>query len=156
VSNNASIIVRYAIGTGFSYFLNLMSFPFSRLARHRLSNAYTALQYPFYGDNYIELSDLLNSDDLDVRVAPVKAKIHNISSFELFAICSIIKDKRCNKIFEIGTFDGRTTRAMSMNLLNDQGLIYTINIPPQSTSSDLKTNEVDIQLAIQSIILLFF
>lgn len=138
---------RYTVSNLFHFAKNLVQYPFSRPARHRLSHSYDALTYPFSGDRSVELSRLLKDDDLQVTLAPLKARPHNTTEFELLSIAGLIKDNRCNRIFEIGTFDGRTTRAIAMNLRDEQGKVYTLNLPPESESVSLDTGHVDIELA---------
>jgi predicted O-methyltransferase YrrM len=125
----------------------LLQSPFSKLARHRLSATLLTLRYPFFGERYVQLSDLLTNDELEVHIAPVKARLHNTTSFELMAVCSLLKDNGCNTIFEIGTFDGRTTRAMAMNLRDANGKIFTLNLPPATDTVKLVTSAEDVQLA---------
>lgn len=139
--------LRYTVGTSIKLLSSLALYPFSRLARHRLSHAFEALNFPFYGKNYVELSELIEDNDLMVRVEPLKSNKHNTTEFELVAICAIIKDKKCNHIFEIGTFDGRTTRAMALNLLDSDGKIFTLNLPPETETVNLITSSVDVDLA---------
>lgn len=127
--------------------MNLFLYPFSQQARHRLSASYERLTYPYFGNHYVDLSSLLKNDELTVNVSPVKSKEHNITAFELLAICTLLKDKGCNTIFEIGTYDGRTTRAMAMNLADENGKIYTLNLPPDTNEVLLETNVVDINLS---------
>ncbi|HMH23188.1 MAG TPA: class I SAM-dependent methyltransferase [Puia sp.] len=132
----------------FSLFLgNLIAYPFSRLARHRLSHSYDMLVYPFFGERYVWLSHLLRNDNLEVTVAPLRAREHNTTEFELLSIAALLKDNSSNTIFEIGTFDGRTTRAMAMNLLNEEGKIYTLNLPPDTADVSLDTHQIDVGLA---------
>lgn len=138
---------RYTIVLLLKVILNLLQYPFSQLARHRLSHAYDALQFSFYGKNYVDLSELLKNNELQVILAPVKAGKHNTTAFELAAITSIVKDNACNRIFEIGTFDGRTTLAMALNLQNSEGKIFTLNLPSQTDEVSLETGSVDVELA---------
>ncbi len=139
--------LKYTFLNFFLFLKALVTSPFSQLSRHRLTSILLTLRYPYFGDKYVHLSQLLNNEELQVIVAPVKARLHNTSSFELLAICSLLKDNKCNVIFEIGTFDGRTARAMAMNLLNTQGEIFTLNLPPETDTVELDTSIVDVQLA---------
>ena len=138
---------KYTVVNFLLFLKNLFLAPFSKLARHRLSNAFFVLNYPFFGDNYKHLSEFLKKDELQVTIAPVKSRQHNTTAFELLAICSLLKDNECNEVFEIGTFDGRTARAMAMNLLNAQGEIFTLNLQPETDTVKLDTSIVDVQLA---------
>ena len=140
-------VLKYTIQNSFLFLGNFFAYPFSRLARHRLSHSYDALVYPFFGNRYIALSDLLRNDDLEVSVAPLRAREHNTTEFELLSIAALIKDNLCKTVFEIGTFDGRTTRAMAMNLSDDTGKIFTLNLPPDTGDVSLNTDKVDVGLA---------
>lgn len=144
---SVSIFFRYTVLNFLLFLKTMIQYPFSRLARHRLSNSYQSLTYPFYGPNYVDLSDLLKSDDLHVSLSPLKARTHNTTEFELVSIVALIKDYKGNNIFEIGTFDGRTTRAMAHNLLDEAGKIYTLNLPSGSEAVSLETDKVDVGLA---------
>jgi predicted O-methyltransferase YrrM len=145
--SNFFIAFRYTAGTFLSVLVNLAGYPFSRLCRHRLAAAYDSLQFSFYGAAYIDISELLQNNELELTIAPFKSNYHNTSSFELAAICAMVKDKQCATIFEIGTFDGRTTRAMALNLTDVNSKIYTLNLPPQTETVSLETGSVDVQLA---------
>jgi predicted O-methyltransferase YrrM len=145
--NKVFISLRYTFGTLIHLLYNLIQYPFSKIARHRLSTAYSALEFNFYGQSYVDISELLNNNNLELLLAPVKSNEHNTSAFELLAITALVKDKNCNTIFEIGTYDGRTTRAMALNLSTSSGKIYTLNLPPENSSAVLQTGIVDLQLA---------
>ncbi|MBX9782828.1 MAG: class I SAM-dependent methyltransferase [Chitinophagaceae bacterium] len=141
-----STITRYTFGTLFSLLLNLIKYPFSKTSRTKLSSAFFALKYPFYGNHHVELRELLTDDQLEVTVLPLKANEHNTTEFELLTICSILKDRGVQHVFEIGTYDGRTTRAMAINTGKD-GKVYTLNLPPDTRESKLQTGHIDIELA---------
>lgn len=139
--------IRYTIGAAAKFASSLISYPFSGLARHRMSAAYDSLNFSFYGRNHVDISDLITKQDLEVIIAPVKANPHNTTAFELLSIASIIKDKNCNEVFEIGTYDGRTTRTIALNLASDGGMVHTLNLPPGTDEVNLDTGAVDVQLA---------
>lgn len=141
------ITFRYTFGLLWKVIINILLYPFSRLARNKLSYAYQALSYSFYGHHHVELSSLLTNEDLRITLEPIKARRHNTTEFELLSLCSILKDKKCNIVFEIGTFDGRTTRALALNLNDSNGKVYTLNLPPQTQEVSLDTNQIDINLA---------
>ena len=52
----------------------------------------------------------------------------NVSLSELLCIVSIVKHFKVNKIFEIGTFNGRTTLNIHKNCIKEQK-IFTLDIP---------------------------
>jgi len=62
----------------------------------------------------------------------------NLTLYELFCICSIIKTYNPKKILEIGTFDGLTTLHMAIN--SDPGCeIHTIDLPREKLK-DIELN----------------
>jgi len=145
--NRLNPFFRYTITGALLFLKSLLLYPFSKLARHRLSNAYHMLSYPFFGKTYVELSYLLKNEDLQVCLSPLKSREHNVDAFELLSICALIKDNLCNTIFEIGTYDGRTTRAMAMNLSDRASKIYTLNLPPDVLDVELETSNTDVGLS---------
>lgn len=140
------VFFRYTIVNFFVFIKNILLAPFSKLSRHRLSNAYQMLTYPYFGDYSVELSSILKDENMELTLAPLKARLHNVSEFELLSICALLKDNMVSTVFEIGTFDGRSTRAMAMNLL-PSGKIFTLNLPPETNESILNTSDVDVALA---------
>lgn len=139
--------LKYTFKNFFLFCYNLLLSPFSKEARHKLSATYLKLQYPYFGSRYIDLSVLLKNDDLQVVLAPVKARMHNTSAFELLSVCALLKDSNATTVFEIGTYDGRTTMAMALNLANENSRIFTLNLPDATQEVSLDTSKVDIQLA---------
>lgn len=139
--------LRYTVANFFIFIKNLFLYPFSQQARYKLSSAHEKLTYPYFGNYYVDLSMLLQNTELTVNMSPVKSNEHNTTAFELLGICALLKDRGCNSIFEIGTYDGRTTRAMAMNLADESGKIYTLNLPLETNQVLLATNAVDIDLS---------
>jgi predicted O-methyltransferase YrrM len=58
----------------------------------------------------------------------------NISLFELLAIASLVKQYQPKQLFEIGTFDGRTTLNMLLNTDMD-AQVYTLDLPVDHISN---------------------
>jgi predicted O-methyltransferase YrrM len=139
--------LKYTVKNLLLFLSNLLLSPFSREARHKLSAVYLSLQYPFYGSSLVDLSQLLKDDNLELNLAPVKARMHNTDPFELLSVCAVLKDNDAETIFEIGTFDGRTTMSMALNIPAANGHIYTLNLPPQADAVKLATDIIDVQLA---------
>ena len=82
----------------------------------------------------------------EIVPGPITAKIceketedGNVSLSELLCIVSLIRHFKVNKIFEIGTFDGRTTLNMHQNSLKDPK-IYTLDLP--ATDADKTVYEL--------------
>jgi predicted O-methyltransferase YrrM len=67
----------------------------------------------------------------------------NVSPYELEVIASLVRATAPQTIFEIGTFDGRTTLNMAANAPAD-AFVYTLDLPPEgldSTVFSLELNE---------------
>jgi hypothetical protein len=137
----------YSLYSLFLFIRELIKVPISRASRHRLSAVYQTLRYPYFGDRLNDLSVLLTKSNLQVVVPGVKTEAHNADSFEMLAICSLLKDSEASQVFEIGTYNGRTTRAMAMNISGTDPKVYTLNLPPDTQTVDLPTSDVDVQLS---------
>jgi predicted O-methyltransferase YrrM len=108
---------------------------------------YFELLFPFHGERYITLNQLLFNNNLHISIEPLKAEEHNTSEFELTAICALALQNNTKTVFEIGTFNGRTARAIALNLKQPDSAIYTLNIKPEITETILQTSSIDIGLA---------
>jgi len=144
--NKITIQLRQIVYSLFKLIWIILSSPFSKTLRYQLGEIYQTAEYPFFGTQHISLSELITDNNLQLLIQPVKANKHNVSEFELLSICALIKDRNALQIFEIGTFDGRTTRAMAMNI-NQDGHIYTLNLRPDTDTVKLRTDNVDINLS---------
>jgi predicted O-methyltransferase YrrM len=69
---------------------------------------------------------------LDIR--ELDAVDGNVSERELVTLCRLVKAAGARKIFEIGTFDGRTTANLAANSPDD-ARVYTIDLPKEAISS---------------------
>lgn len=72
----------------------------------------------------------LAADPLEVRLQEVITQNGNVSGEELLAMCALIKHANCKAVFEIGTFDGRTTLNFAANL-PDGGEVVTLDLPAE-------------------------
>ena len=70
----------------------------------------------------------LFSDTLPIVVREPKHEDGNVSAFELIVICKLVKALRPVRLFEIGTFDGRTTLNLAANAPVD-AVVYTLDLP---------------------------
>lgn len=55
---------------------------------------------------------------------------HNMRGFELACLCQLVAWRRPTRLFEFGTYDGRTAANLLLNAPPDAHL-FTINIPPE-------------------------
>lgn len=81
----------------------------------------------------ISLSEIVN-DDVCVKLRESTVQSGNVSLIELYAINSLIVAHRPRAIFEIGTFDGRTTLNMASNA-GDGCRVYTLDLPQEMLSA---------------------
>ncbi len=65
----------------------------------------------------------------------------NVSAYELYVILSLLKSTPAEGVFEIGTFDGRTTLNLSLNVSPD-ATVHTLDLPREGLdSTQLRLNE---------------
>jgi len=58
----------------------------------------------------------------------------NVSLLELLVLARLVRELKPQRVFEIGTFDGRTTLALAMNAPDDTQ-IYTLDLPPETPTA---------------------
>lgn len=127
--------------TGLVYSLwHLLTFPFSRASRWRSLRLRLVCDDPFVLER-IALSRLL-PDPFVVAVGPLKSLDHNTSEYELVCLAALVKASGAGQVFEIGTYDGRSSRAMAMNL-PAQGQLFTLNLPPGRDANEAGERTVD-------------
>jgi predicted O-methyltransferase YrrM len=120
--------------TGLVYSLwHLLSFPFSRASRWRSLRLLSVCLDPFVLER-IPLSRLL-PEPFVISVGPLKSLDHNTSEYELVCLAALVKTSGAGQVFEIGTYDGRSSRAMAMNL-PEQGRLFTLNLPPGQDANE--------------------
>lgn len=125
---------------------HLITFPFSKRARWRSLRLLAICQDPFVMER-VPLSHFI-PEPLTVSLGPLKSLNHNTSEYELLCLASMVKASGAVKIFEIGTFDGRSSRAMAMNLPTE-GKLFTLNLPPGADSNASGLRNVDTELNIK-------
>lgn len=125
---------------------HLIAFPFSKRARWRSLRLLSVCQDPFVLER-VPLSHFL-PEPFTVSLGPLKSLSHNTSELELLSLASLVKASGAERIFEIGTFDGRSSRAMAMNL-PAEGRLFTLNLPPGTDSNEAGHRSVDTELNIK-------
>lgn len=84
---------------------------------------------------------LATSDDTELALPEPVGGDGNVSLLELLAIARLVRERRPRSLFEIGTFDGRTTLAMARNAPSD-ARIRTLDLPPTApTQHELARKE---------------
>ena len=58
----------------------------------------------------------------------------NVTLLELLVLARLVRELQPRCIFEIGTFDGRTTLALAMNAPED-ARVYTLDLPPETQTA---------------------
>jgi predicted O-methyltransferase YrrM len=94
-----------------------------------------------FGHTGVPLPELpaVSLDTLCDMKAPVTLrdtdeKLGNVTLAELLAIARIVRTRKPRVLFEIGTFDGRTTLTMASNAPDD-AVIHTLDLPPAEEAS---------------------
>ena len=77
---------------------------------------------------------MVAGDELNIRLLEPAFCDGNTTLFELFAISSLIRLKKPQTVFEIGTFNGRTTLNMAANS-DPQTKIYTLDLPSKDMAN---------------------
>jgi predicted O-methyltransferase YrrM len=73
--------------------------------------------------------DRITSSATPVVLAEPIANDGNVTLLELLVLSRLVRERRPQSLFEIGTFDGRTTLALAMNAPHD-AVVYTLDLPP--------------------------
>lgn len=85
---------------------------------------------------------------LDVR--EMDAVDGNVSERELVTICRIVRAARPRSLFELGTFDGRTTLNLAANASPDAE-VYTLDLPREAIETSVRPiHEHEVQYADKS------
>lgn len=91
----------------------------------------------------------LNAQD-QITLTCLDRVFGNIQPIELFQLMYIVRAFRCKRIFEIGTFDGRTTVNLAANTPED-GVVFTLDLPTDrgvnDTAFELAPDEAGLFLA---------
>jgi len=81
----------------------------------------------------IAISDLV-SQDHSIRILEPLSQDGHVSLLELVIMCKLIRAHKCSNIFEIGTYDGRTSLNMAANVSNE-AKVYTLDLPRDMIAS---------------------
>lgn len=79
--------------------------------------------------------DRITSPTTQVALPEPVAADGNVTLLELLVLSRLVRERQPQSLFEIGTFDGRTTLALAMNADKD-AIVYTLDLP-QNASTDL-------------------
>lgn len=77
--------------------------------------------------------DQLVTGSAPVTVCALDAVDGNVSDRELVVLSSLVRQSNASRIFEIGTFDGRTTRNLAANTAA-HGHVWTLDLPRESAA----------------------
>ncbi|MBM3214272.1 class I SAM-dependent methyltransferase [Candidatus Poribacteria bacterium] len=72
--------------------------------------------------------------ELDAPMVLATPRDGNIAPLELAAICALVRARKPRAVFEIGTFDGRTTANLARNSPPD-AVVYTLDLTPGADAS---------------------
>lgn len=70
----------------------------------------------------------LTRDDTAVTLPEPLGVDGNVTLLELLVLARLVRERQPRAIFEIGTFDGRTTLALAANAPDD-AIVYTLDLP---------------------------
>jgi predicted O-methyltransferase YrrM len=91
----------------------------------------------------VPLTQLVPGDSL-IDVRAIDAVDGNVTERELITICRLIRAAQPTKVFEIGTFDGRTTLNMAVNA-GSGATVHTLDLPKSelpSAASRIHAHEI--------------
>jgi len=79
----------------------------------------------------IELTSLIaGTEQIPIRAASVESRHGwSLGAAEQFVLQALIRGRVCRTVFEIGTFNGGTTRLLAESLPDD-GRVWTMDLPP--------------------------
>lgn len=72
--------------------------------------------------------DEITSDGTPIRLFGLEPRDGNVTLLELTVLCRLVQEHAPRAIFEIGTFDGRTTLNLAANAPDD-AVVYTLDLP---------------------------
>ncbi len=96
----------------------------------------------------LELSEIIGAKKENSKIAIENWEYRqgNVSLYELYCLCHLVKSFKPSSIFEIGTFDGRTTLHFAANT-DDNTIIHTLDLPADNIDDvDMKLDAGDTQL----------
>lgn len=76
----------------------------------------------------IDLSSLVTCQQCQLTVIEPAVAIGNVNFYELLVIVFVVQARRPKALFEIGTFDGRTTLNLAANTPKE-GCVHTLDLP---------------------------
>ena len=127
--------LKLCAGTTRRVLSTILMCPFDAQKRQRIKEIYTLYQptpidNQFPVDPYIvPKTDIfeITGEDACLYDGVDKCGFGHITEFELKVICQIVKKFNPKTIFEIGTFEGRTTLNMALNA--PEANVYTLDLP---------------------------
>jgi predicted O-methyltransferase YrrM len=78
-----------------------------------------------------------------VQARDLVADEFSVSFLELLVLSTIVSRARPLRLFEIGTFQGRTTINLALNA-PDTAQVYTLDLPPDSAATALPVEELEV------------
>ncbi len=79
-------------------------------------------------------ADSVVGDGRDISLTTLDNVDGNVTDRELIVLSGLVRRSRARSIFELGTFDGRTTRNLAANCSPD-GRVWTLDLPRDSMQS---------------------
>ena len=77
--------------------------------------------------------DRITSPETLIALPEPLAADGNVTLLELLVLSRLVREREPRSLFEIGTFDGRTTLALAMNAPDD-AIVHTLDLPPRTAT----------------------
>lgn len=78
--------------------------------------------------------DEVTQDGTPIRLFQVEPRDGNVTLLELTVLCRLVRERSPRAVFEIGTFDGRTTLNLAANA-PDEATVHTLDLPPNQPTA---------------------
>jgi hypothetical protein len=120
-----------AAGALYAFTLGLRA-PRHRALLRQIAHHFGYSDHPPFELPRVRLESLV-STTTSIVLPVVDAVEGNVSLLELVAIAKLVAERRPDSIFEIGTFDGRTSVALAANAPGE-GTVFTLDLPKGSAT----------------------
>ncbi|HEX7095269.1 MAG TPA: class I SAM-dependent methyltransferase [Acidimicrobiales bacterium] len=78
-----------------------------------------------------ELFEQLGAREVTFPTPQLERRLWNLGALEQAVLCQVIRSIEARAVFEIGTFDGATTRLLASSLTHPDGRVFTLDLPEE-------------------------
>ncbi len=135
-----SFVVRYIIALASCVYLFTIGVlkGRNRTMMYRIASHFTGLDVEPYRHRpelrKIHIADVVPSPEGSINVLEPEGVDGNVTALELIILNRLARKYGPGSVFEIGTFDGRTTLNLAANVAED-AVVYTLDLPPEELES---------------------